>query len=244
MSEPQSRVAVITGASSGIGAATAIHLSETGWRVVLGARREDRLQHIAQRIGASGGSAEWKLVDVTKRGDVRDLVELARERYGRLDAMVSNAGFASVAPLDALRIDDWERMVDVNIKGVLHGIAAALPLFRTQGHGHFVNIASTAGMKTVPNQAVYSGTKYAVRAISEGLRQEAGEHLRVTILSPGFVYTDFGVVPDDELRERLLAFRDQIAIPPESIARAIAYALNQPPEVDVGEIVIRPTAQA
>ncbi|KPK65021.1 MAG: oxidoreductase [Gemmatimonas sp. SG8_38_2] len=244
MSEPQSRVAVITGASSGIGAATAIHLSETGWRVVLGARREDRLQHIAQRIGASGGSAEWKLVDVTKRGDVRDLVELARERYGRLDAMVSNAGFASVAPLDALRIDDWERMVDVNIKGVLHGIAAALPLFRTQGHGHFVNIASTAGMKTVPNQAVYSGTKYAVRAISEGLRQEAGEHLRVTIISPGFVYTDFGVVPDDELRERLLAFRDQIAIPPESIARAIAYALNQPPEVDVGEIVIRPTAQA
>jgi NADP-dependent 3-hydroxy acid dehydrogenase YdfG len=172
------------------------------------------------------------------------LVELARERYGRLDAMVSNAGFASVAPLDALRIDDWERMVDVNIKGVLHGIAAALPLFRTQGHGHFVNIASTAGMKTVPNQAVYSGTKYAVRAISEGLRQEAGEHLRVTIISPGFVYTDFGVVPDDELRERLLAFRDQIAIPPESIARAIAYALNQPPEVDVGEIVIRPTAQA
>jgi NADP-dependent 3-hydroxy acid dehydrogenase YdfG len=244
MNDTRSRVAAITGASSGIGAATAIHLAGVGWRVVLGARREDRLRGVVDTIAANGGSAEWRTVDVTQRGDVRELVELARERYGRLDAMVSNAGYASVSALDDLRVDDWDRMVDVNIKGVLHGIAAALPVFRAQGFGHFVNVASTAGMKTVPNQAVYSGTKFAVRAISEGLRQEAGEHLRVTIVSPGFVNTDFAAVPDEELRERLLDFRDRVAISPESVARAITYALEQPPEVDIGEIVIRPTAQA
>ena len=245
MSATAGRVAAITGASSGIGAATAIHLARAGWSVVLGARRDDRLNDVVDRISSVGGEAAWRTVDVTRRADVAGFVELACESYGRLDAMVSNAGYGPISPLDDLRVDDRDRMVDVNIKGVLHGIAAALPVFRRQGFGHFVNVASTAGMKTVPNQAVYSGTKFAVRAISEGLRQEAGKDLRVTIVSPGFVHTDFvEAVPDVELREQILEFRDQVAISPDSVAHAIAYALEQPAEVDVGEIIIRPTAQA
>jgi NADP-dependent 3-hydroxy acid dehydrogenase YdfG len=244
MNDRATRVAAITGASSGIGRATAIHLAETGWSVVLGARREERLRELADDITARGGQVAWTAVDVTRQADLADLVALARETFGQLDAMVSNAGYGPISPLDDLRVEDWDRMIDVNIKGVLYGIAAALPVFRRQGFGHFVNVASTAGMKTVPNQAVYSGTKFAVRAISEGLRQEAGADVRVTIVSPGFVHTDFAdVVPDPELRGQILEYRDQVAISPDSIAHAIAYALEQPREVDVGEIVIRPTAQ-
>src|SRR5216684_1419038 len=176
------KVVVITGASSGIGEATALLLAERGAKVVLGARSPDRLEALAARITASGGEASYAPTDVKRREDVSNLVGLAIERYGKLDVLVNNAGVAPISLLDELRVDDWQEMIDVNIKGVLYGIAAALPVFRRQGFGHFVNTASTAGHKTVPNQSVYSGTKFAVRAISEGLRQEAGDKLRVTII--------------------------------------------------------------
>jgi NADP-dependent 3-hydroxy acid dehydrogenase YdfG len=182
---------------------------------------------------------------VKRRTDLSDLVTLACERYGKLDVLVNNAGIGPISPLDDLRVEEWEEMIDINIKGVLYGIAAALPVFRKQGFGHFINTASTAGHKTVPNQAVYSGTKFAVRAISEGLRQEAGDKLRVTIISPGFVRTDFvESLTSPELKAQLVASRDKFAMPPDAIARAIAFAIEQPADVDVNEIVVRPTAQA
>jgi NADP-dependent 3-hydroxy acid dehydrogenase YdfG len=239
------KVIAITGASSGIGAATALLLAERGARVVLGARRADRLADLAARITSDGGDAAFAVTDVTRRSDLAALIGLARERFGQLDVLVSNAGIGPISPLDELRVDEWEAMVDVNIKGVLYGIAAALPVFREQGFGHFVNVVSTAGLRIVPNQAVYAGTKNAVRTISEGLRQEAGENLRVTVVSPGFVRTDFvDTVTNPEVRERLRATRDTLAIPPEAIARAIAFAVEQPATVDVGDIVVRATAQS
>jgi NADP-dependent 3-hydroxy acid dehydrogenase YdfG len=182
---------------------------------------------------------------VRRRADVTGLAALAQERFGRLDVMVSNVGVGLVSPLDALRVDDWDEMIDTNIKGVLYGIAAALPVFRRQQAGQFVHVASTAAYKTVPAQAVYSGTKFAVRAISEGLRQEAGEHLRVTIVSPGFTRTDFvHGAADPDVRAQFIEARDRMAIAPEAVARAIAFAISQPADVDVNEIVVRPTAQA
>lgn len=245
MQRIKDKVIVITGASSGIGEATALLLAERGAKLVLGARRLDRLEALAQRITAAGSAAVYACTDVTRRDDVSALVELACARYGQLDALINNAGFGPISPLDDLRVDEWEAMIDINIKGVLFGIAAALPVFRKQGFGHFVNIASTAGHKTVANQTVYSATKFAVRALSEGLRQEAGDKLRVTIISPGFVHTDFvQAITNSEVRSQLLAARDRMALPPEAIARAIAFAIEQPAEVDVGEIVVRPTAQA
>jgi NADP-dependent 3-hydroxy acid dehydrogenase YdfG len=181
---------------------------------------------------------------VRRRDDLSGLVTLACERYGKLDVLVSNAGVMPISPLDDLRVEDWEAMIDINLKGVLYGIAAALPVFRGQGSGHFVNIASTAGLRIVPNQAVYAGTKLAVRALSEGLRQEAGDKLRVTIVSPGMTRTDFAEsVTSPEMQARLAESRDKIAMPPEAVARAIAFAIEQPVDVDVSEIVIRPTAQ-
>jgi len=245
MSGSSGKVIVITGASSGIGEATALLLAKCGAKVVLGARGEDRLQALAARIAAVGGEAAYARTDVKRRADVSELVKYACEQYGKLDVLVNNAGVGPISPLDDLRVEEWEEMIDVNIKGVLYGIAAALPAFRKQGFGHFINIASTAGHKTVPNQAVYSATKFAVRAISEGLRQEAGDKLRVTIISPGFVRTDFvDSVTNSELRSQLAVSRDRFAMPPDAIARAIAFAIEQPADVDVNEIVVRPTAQA
>jgi NADP-dependent 3-hydroxy acid dehydrogenase YdfG len=238
------KVVAITGASSGIGEATALALVERGARVVLGARRLERLEALANRLAAVGGEAAYARADVKRREDLSRLVKLACERFGRLDVLVGNAGIGPVSLLDDLRVGDWDDMIDVNIKGVLYGIAAALPVFRKQGFGHFVHLASTAALKVVPTMAVYSATKVAVRAISEGLRQEAGAKLRVTIITPGFVSTDFvESVMDARLRDRLAASRDEFAIPPDAIARAIAFAIDQPAEVDVNEIVIRPTAQ-
>jgi NADP-dependent 3-hydroxy acid dehydrogenase YdfG len=240
----QNKVVVITGASSGIGEATALLLAERGGKVVLGARRLDRLKALAARIADAGGEAAFARTDVNRRDDLSDLVKLACERYGKLDVLVNNAGIGPISPLDDLRVEEWEEMIDINIKGVLYGIAAALPVFRKQGFGHFVNIASTAAHKTVPNQSVYSSTKFAVRAISEGLRQEAGDKLRVTIISPGFVRTDFvETVANPELKAQFIESRDKFAMPPEAIARAIAFAIEQPADVDVGEIIVRPTAQ-
>src|SRR5436190_7905082 len=184
----EGQVVVITGASSGIGEASALLLAERGAEVVLGARGSDRLKALADRIAASGGEVAYIQTDVKRREDLSNLVRLAIERYGKLDVLINNAGVAPISLLDELRVEDWEEMIDVNLKGVLYGIAAALPVFRAQRTGQFVNVISTAGLKIVPLQSVYAGTKNAVRTISEGLRQEAGENLRVTIISPGFVH--------------------------------------------------------
>jgi NADP-dependent 3-hydroxy acid dehydrogenase YdfG len=239
------KVVAITGASSGIGQATALLLAEHGAKVVLGARNRDRLEAVATQLAQAGGDVAFRPTDVTRRADVVDLVTLAGERYGKLDVLVSNAGIMPISPLDELRVHDWEAMVDVNIKGVLFGIAAALPVFRRQGFGHFVNTASTAALRVTPNQSVYAGTKMAVRAVSEGLRQEAGDSLRVTIISPGMTSTNFAdSMTDPAVRAELEERRDAIAMPPDAVARAIAFAIDQPADVDVGEIVIRPTAQA
>jgi NADP-dependent 3-hydroxy acid dehydrogenase YdfG len=244
MSGTDGKVVALTGASSGIGAATALLLAQRGARMVLAARRADRLETLAARIASAGGEAVFAPADVRQRQALTDLVALALERYGRLDVLISNAGIGPVAPLDDLRVEEWEDMIDINVKGVLYGIAAALPVFRAQGTGHFVHTLSTAGLRIVPGQAVYAGTKNAVRAISEGLRQEAGGTLRVTTISPGFVATDFAAsAADPEVRAQMLARRDEIAITPDAIARAIAFAIEQPGDVDISEIVIRPTAQ-
>lgn len=240
----ENKVVVITGASSGIGEATALLLAERGAKVVLGARGAERLEALATHISNGGGEAVYARTDVRRREDLCNLVNLACERYGKLDVLVSNAGVMPISPLEDLCVEDWEDMIDVNIKGVLYGIAAALPIFRKQGSGHFVNIASVAGHKTVPNQSVYSGTKFAVRAISEGLRQEAGDKLRVTIISPGIVQTNFTEgMTNPALRDQLAAIRDKLAMTPDAVARAIGFAIEQPADIDVNEIVIRPTAQ-
>jgi len=238
------KVVIITGASSGIGEATAVMLAERGAKVVLGARGLNRLEALARRIMGAGGEVAYAQTDVRRREELTSLVKLALDRYDQLDVLVNNAGVMPVSPLDDLRVEDWENMIDINIKGVLYGIAAALPVFRKQGFGHFVNTASTAGHKTVPNQSVYSATKFAVRAISEGLRMEAGEKLRVTIISPGFVNTNFAEgVTNPEVKTQLENARDKFALPAEAIARAIVFAIEQPSDVDVNEIIVRPTAQ-
>ncbi|MGW8395281.1 SDR family oxidoreductase [Streptomyces lydicus] len=239
------KVVAITGASSGIGEATAVLLAERGARLVLGARRSERLADVVARIQRAGGAAVQIRTDVTRRDDLHALVALAGERFGRLDVLVGNAGVGTISPLDDLRVDEWDRMVDVNLKGVLHGIGAALPVFRAQGSGHFITTASTAAFRIVPNMAVYAATKFAVRALCEGLRQEAGDSLRVTTVSPGAVVTDFAEASTNEqVRAQITELRDRLAIPPEAIARAIAFAIEQPPAVDVNELVVRPTAQS
>jgi NADP-dependent 3-hydroxy acid dehydrogenase YdfG len=245
MENVQGKVIVITGASSGIGAATARLLAAHGAKVVLGARRLDRLEALASAITAAGGEAAYARADVSQRADVTALIALACERYGKLDVLINNAGIGLISPLDELRVEDWEVMIDVNIKGVLYGIAAALPVFRQQESGHFVNVLSTSGLRIVPLQSVYAGTKNAVRAISEGLRQEAGDKLRVTIISPGFVHTDFAdSMTNPEVKAQIIEARDKMAISPDAIARAITFAIEQPADVDVGELVVRPTAQS
>ena len=245
MSGIQGKVVAITGASSGIGEATALLLAERGAKLILGARRLDLLKSLSNRIAMAGGECVYALTDVRRRDDLTGLVGLARERFGKLDVLVGNAGIGPIAPLDDLSVSDWEDMIDVNLKGFLYGIAAALPVFRNQGFGHFVTVISTAGLKIVPNQAVYAGTKNAVRTIMEGLRQEAGDKLRVTCVSPGFVKTSFAdSMTNAAVKAQIKKKMDEIAIPPAAIARAIAFAIEQPDDVDVGDIVLRPTAQA
>jgi NADP-dependent 3-hydroxy acid dehydrogenase YdfG len=243
MSGIEGKVVAITGAGSGIGEATALLLAERGAKVVLGARRPERLEALAARIEAAGGEAAWAPTDVTRREDMSRLVELARDRYGKIDVLVSNAGVGLISPLDDLRVEDWEEMIDVNLKGVLYGIAAALPVFREQGFGHFVNTVSTAGLRVVPLQTVYAATKNAVRTVSEGLRQEAGDSLRVTVVSPGFVQTEFAERMGPDMKAQILDRMSKIGLTPDAVARAIAFAIEQPDGVDVGDIVVRPTAQ-
>lgn len=237
------KVVALTGASSGIGEATARLLGAQGAKVVLGARRVDRVEAITVAIREAGGEAETVAVDVADRAQVERFVARAQDQFGRVDVLINNAGLMPLSPLDRLKVDEWDRMIDVNVKGVLYGIAAVLPLFRAQGSGHIVNVASVAGHRVGPNTAVYSATKYAVRALSEGLRQEAGDAIRVTIISPGAVQSELAeTISDPELKRRMVDYR-KIAIPSEAIAQAIAYAMAQPSSVDVNEILIRPTAQ-
>jgi NADP-dependent 3-hydroxy acid dehydrogenase YdfG len=244
MSGIKGKVVAVTGASSGIGETTALLLASRGAKLVLGARRSDLLEALVDRIARAGGEAIHARTDVTRREDLMNLVKVACARFGKLDVLINNAGIGPISPLDDLRVEDWEQMIDVNFKGVLYGIAAALPVFRQQGFGHFVNIISTAGLKVVPLQAVYGATKNAVRTLTEGLRQEAGDKLRVTGVSPGFIHTDFAEsMTNPDAKAQTISARDKMAISPEAIARAIAFAIEQPPEVDVGDITVRPTAQ-
>jgi NADP-dependent 3-hydroxy acid dehydrogenase YdfG len=239
------KVVAITGASSGIGEATARLLAERGAAVVLGARRTDRLDEIAGQIRASGGRAVSCATDVTNPADLERLVDEAATAFGRLDVLVSNAGISKVGPVADLDMAGWTAMIDVNLRGVLHGVAAALPVFRRQGRGHLVTTVSTAGLKIVPTQAVYAATKNAVRTLLEALRQESTDGtLRTTTVSPGFVRTELvDSVDNPEVREQLRRRRDEFAIAPEAVARAIAFAIEQPDDVEIGDITIRPTVQ-
>ncbi|MFI1753540.1 SDR family oxidoreductase [Streptomyces sp. NPDC020571] len=242
MSGINGKVVAITGAGSGIGEASALLLASHGAKLVLGARRGDRLEALAARIEAEGGTAAWTTTDVRRRSDLADLVACARERYGALNVLVNNAGVGPISPFDELRVEDWDQMIDVNFRGVLYGIAAALPVFREQRKGQFVNVVSTAGLRIVPNQAVYAATKNAVRTLTEGLRQEAGPDLRVTMVSPGYVGTEFAdSVTSPTVKSQTPTVDFSLA--PDDIARAIAFAIEQPSNVDVGDIVVRPTAQ-
>ncbi|MER5625281.1 SDR family oxidoreductase [Streptosporangium sp. NPDC002544] len=238
------KVVAITGASSGIGEATALRLAADGHHLLLGARRTDRLEQLTAKITADGGSASFRRLDVTDAADVRAFVATALERYGRLDVMVNNAGVMPLSPLAELRVDEWDRMIDVNVRGVLHGIAAALPVMREQGGGQFVNIASVGAYEVSPTAAVYCATKFAVRAISEGLRQESAGDIRVSVVSPGVTESELADSISDPLaREAMKTYRS-VAIPARAVADAIAFAISRPAEVDVNEIVIRPAAGA
>ncbi|MNS01978.1 putative oxidoreductase [compost metagenome] len=238
------KVVVITGASSGLGESTARHLAARGAKVVLAARREERLQVIAEEIRAAGGEALAVATDVTVRAQVQALVAATVEQFGRIDVMVNNSGLMAIAPMAQGRTDEWDRMIDINIKGVLYGIAAALPHMQQQNSGQIINIASVAGIKVfAPGGTVYSGTKYAVRAITEGLRMEVGGNIRTTLISPGAVDSELKYGSADEASSNNVNEFYKQAIPADSVARAIAYAIEQPAEVDISEVVLRPTVQ-
>lgn len=243
MSGIEGKVIAITGASSGIGEATARELARRGARVVLGARRTDRLEHLAAEITGAGGQARHRRLDVTDLEDTRAFIDHARTEFGRVDVIINNAGVMPLSALEALKIDEWNRMIDVNIRGVLHGIAAGLPVMKAQGGGQFVNVSSIGGHAVFPTAAVYCATKYAVLAISEGLRQEH-QDLRVTVISPGVTTSELAdSITDPASKAGMDEFR-RIAIPAEAVARAIAYAIGQPDDVDVSEVIVRPTASA
>ena len=241
----EGKVVVITGASSGLGEATARFLSAQGASLVLGARRLDRLGALADELSRRGGKALALPMDVTQCDQVKRLVDAAVQTYGRIDVMINSAGLMPQALLERLKIDEWNRMIDVNIKGVLYGIAAALPHMKRQKAGHFINVSSVAGHRVGPGFAVYAATKYAVRALSEGLRQEVKPYnIRTTVISPGAVATELpNTVTDPQAAERIRKFYAEVAIPAESFARAVAFAMSQPEEVDVNEILFRPTRQ-
>jgi NADP-dependent 3-hydroxy acid dehydrogenase YdfG len=241
----ENKVVVITGASSGLGEATARHLAALGAKVVLGARRTDRLEAVVADITKAGGQAVFATADVTNQKDVENLINTAVTTYGRVDVVVNNAGLMAIAPMEQRRTDEWDRMIDINIKGLLYGIAAALPQFQQQGNGHIINISSVAGTKVFsPGGTVYSGTKFAVRAISEGLRHELAGKVRVTSIEPGAVDSELKHGSNDEASAKFVAdfYKDQ-AIPADSVARAIAYAIEQPADVGINEIVLRPLKQ-
>ncbi len=234
------KVVLVTGASSGIGEATARELAAAGAQVVIGARRVERLQKLQAEIEAAGGTAMARALDVTSRQDVQAFVDAAVARFGRVDVIVNNAGVMPLSPMAALKVDEWDQMIDVNIRGVLHGIAATLPLMEAQGRGQIVNIASTAAHQAIPTAAVYCATKYAVRMISETLRQET-DKVRVTVVSPGVTTSELAhTITHAETAAFIEGYR-QAAIPAEAIARAVRFAIEQPDDIDVSEVIVRPT---
>jgi NADP-dependent 3-hydroxy acid dehydrogenase YdfG len=241
----RNKVVVITGASSGLGEATARLLAAEGATVVLGARRTERLKSLADELGARGGKAIVRTTDVTDREQVKALVDAAVSAGGRIDVMLNNAGVMPQSRIEQLKMEEWDRMIDVNIKGVLYGIAAALPVMKAQKSGHFINVSSVAGHKVGPGSSVYAATKHAVRALSEGLRQEVKPYnIRTTVISPGAVATELpSSVTEPDVAERIQKFYGEVAIPADSFARAVAFAMSQPEDVDVNEILFRPTRQ-
>ena len=241
----EGKVIVITGASSGLGEAAARLLCAEGAIVVLGARRVERIEALAKELTARGGKALALGTDVTKRDQVKKLVDVAVQTYGRIDVLINNAGLMPHSPLERLKIDEWERMIDVNVKGVLYGIAAAMPHMMRQKSGHIINVSSVAGHKVTPAGAVYAATKHAVRALSEGLRQEVKAYsIRTTVISPGAVATELpDSITEPDISGDIHKFYESFAIPADSFARAVAFAISQPEEVDVNEILFRPTRQ-
>ena len=237
------KVILITGASSGIGEATARHLADKGHTVVLGARRTEHLEKITSEIRSAGGTVEYRALDVTNLADVQSFAQFALKKFSRIDVIINNAGVMPLSPLAELKIDEWNRMIDVNIRGVLHGIAAVLPHMTARKSGHVINLSSIGGHHVWPTCAVYSGTKFAVRAISEGLRLETKD-MRVTIISPGVVESELANTITDPATQAAMADYRKIALTPDAIARAMAYAIEQPADVDVNEIIVRPTAGA
>lgn len=237
------KVVLITGASSGIGEATARLLARKGLQVVLGARRTDRLEKIVSEIRDKGGSAEYRALDVTSLEDMQAFVDFAKDKFGRIDIIVNNAGLMPLSKLEVLKIDEWNRMIDVNIRGVLHGIAAALPIFKQQKSGQFVNVSSIGGHAVYPTAAIYCATKFAVWAISEGLRQESTD-IRVTVISPGNTESELSnTISDAQAAQWTAEFRKSV-ISADAIARAIKFAIEQPEDVDVNEIIVRPIGQS
>lgn len=240
----EGKVVVITGASSGLGEATARHLGGLGAKVVLGARRKANLDTLVSEITEAGGSAVAYQTDVTRKEDVDALIRGALDTYGRIDVLINNAGAMAIAPMSEGKTDEWDRMIDINIKGLLYGIAATLPVFQKQNSGHFINIASVAGIKVFsPGGTVYSGTKFAVRAISEGLRHEVGGSIRTTTIEPGAVDSELKLGSSHQASADAVGEFYKQAIPASSVARAIAFAIEQPADVDINEIVLRPTSQ-
>ena len=243
MSEIENKVVIITGASSGLGEATARRLAKNGAKLMLAARREDRLKKLVDEINRDGGTAKYQVTDVTKRSQVEALAQSTKQAYNRLDVLVNNAGLMPLSPLAANKVDEWEKMVDVNIKGVLYGISAVMPIMLEQESGHIINISSVAGHKVFAGGTIYCATKFAVKAISEGIRMESDGKIRSTNISPGAVATELtNTISHKETAEMAGQLYD-IAIDADAIARAITYAIEQPGEVDINEMVIRPTKQ-
>jgi NADP-dependent 3-hydroxy acid dehydrogenase YdfG len=239
------KVVIITGASSGMGEAAAKHLSGLGATVVLGARRADRIEKLAKEIHANGGNALAVTVDVTQREQVKQLVAKAVGQFGRVDVILNNAGIMPLSTMDSLHVDEWDKMIDVNIKGVLNGIAAVLPYMKAQKSGQIINTSSVAGHKVFNGSAVYSATKYAVRALTEGLRMEVKAYnIRTTIVCPGAVKTELlEHITDADVRQANEDYVGSVGISPDSFARVVAFAISQPEDVDINEIIFRPTSQ-
>jgi NADP-dependent 3-hydroxy acid dehydrogenase YdfG len=240
----ENKVIAITGASSGIGEAAARFLADKGAKVVLGARRTENLKSIAGEIQAAGGEVRFTSLDVTQKEQLESFIQFSQSQFGRVDVLVSNAGLMPLSLIEQLKVEEWDRMIDVNLKGVLYGIAAALPIFQAQNSGHFVNITSVADRWVGPTATIYCATKHAVRVISEGFRQEVGSNIRVTVIAPGATESELpNTISDPEMKKAAIEqFRIDL-LPAEAIARAIVYAVEQPANVDVNEIVVRPSAQ-
>ncbi|KAA0128399.1 SDR family oxidoreductase [Chryseobacterium sp. SN22] len=244
MENIKGKVIAVTGASAGIGRATAIKLAENGAKVVLGARNTEKLNKLTAEIKTAGGEAIGIEIDVKNKAGLVRFVNAAVEQYGRLDVMVNNAGISQLSRIDELDLEGWEDMIDVNLKGVLYGMAAAIPVFKRQQSGHIVNIISTSGLKIVPMQGIYAGTKNAVRTIAEAFRQESDGSIRITGISPGFVKTDFAEnIKNEEMKTMVQKGMEQMGIDPMAVANAVMYAISQPEDVEIGDLVIRPSKQ-